>query len=132
MIHFRNIIEQSILMRYYTFLRSNVWSALPEWIQKFDDSIHTTYAKIDKYTPCDWRIYNKGKDSSYTDGYSNGLLERHDNDWDKAKEHCHKLFQRESREAKEQSNADGANNEYSEDIVEEYCHGAGKYNDIWE
>jgi hypothetical protein len=85
MIQLRYIIEQSMLMRYYTFWQDNVWSAPPELIQKFERSIQ--YTKIDKYTPCDWRIYNEGNDSGYTEGYNQGLLEGHDNGWDKAKEY---------------------------------------------
>jgi len=34
MIWLRNIIEQSMLMHYYTFWRNNVWAAPPEWIQQ--------------------------------------------------------------------------------------------------
>jgi hypothetical protein len=29
-------------------------------------------------------MYNEGKDSGYTDGYNQGLLEGHDNGWDEA------------------------------------------------
>jgi hypothetical protein len=120
MIHFRNFIEQSMLMRYYTFWQENVWSASPEWIQQFEESIQVAYAKIDKYTPHHWRMYNEGKDSGYTDGYNQGLLEGHDNGWDEAKEYYQKIFERELREAKHQWKEEGANNEYSEEIAEEY------------
>jgi hypothetical protein len=68
MIQFRNIIEQSILLRYYTFWQDDVWSAPPERIQHFEESIQVSYAKIDKYTPRHWRMYNEGKDSGYTNG----------------------------------------------------------------
>jgi len=61
MIQLRNLIERSMLMRYYTFWRNNVWSVPPEWIQQFEESIQVAYAKIDKYTPRDWRMYNEGK-----------------------------------------------------------------------
>jgi len=120
MIQFRNFIEQSMLMRYYTFWQDNVWSAPPEWIQQFEESIQVAYAKIDKYTPRDWRMYNEGKDSGYTDGYNQGLTEGHDDGWDEAKEYYQKIFERELREAKQQWKEEGANNEYSEEIAEEY------------
>jgi hypothetical protein len=120
MIQLRNFIEQSMLMRYYTFWQDNVWAVYPEWIQQFEESIQVAYAKIDKYTPRDWRMYNEGKDSGYTDGYNQGLLEGHDNGWDEAKEYYQKIFERELREAKQQWKEEGANNEYSEEITEEY------------
>jgi hypothetical protein len=120
MIKFRKMIEQSMLMRYYTFWQNNVWLAPPEWIQQFEESIQIVYAKIDKYTPRDWRMYNEGKDSGYTDGYNQGLLEGHDNGWDEAKEYYQKIFERELREAKQQWKKEGASNEYSEEIAEEY------------
>jgi len=53
--------------------------------------------KIDQYTPYDWRMYNEGKDSGYTDGYNQGLLERHDNGWDEAKQYYQKIFERDLR-----------------------------------
>jgi len=65
-------------------------------------------------------MYNEGKDSGYTDGYNQGLLEGHDNDWDEAKEYYQKIFERELREAKCQWKEEGANDEYSEEIAEEY------------
>jgi hypothetical protein len=65
-------------------------------------------------------MYNEGKDSGYTDGYNQGLLEGHDNDWDEAKEYYQKIFERELREVKQQWKEEGANNEYSEEITEEY------------
>jgi hypothetical protein len=120
MIQFRNIIEQSMLIRYYTFWQNIVWSAPPEWIQQFEESIQVAYAKIDKYTPRDWRMYNEGKDSGYTDGYNQGLLEGHDNGWDEAKEYYQKIFERELREAKQLWKEEGMSNEYSEEITEEY------------
>jgi hypothetical protein len=120
MIQFRNLIEQSMLMRYYTFWQENVWSAPPEWIQQFEESIQVAYAKTDKYTPRDWRMYNEGKDSGYTNGYNQGLTEGHDDGWDEAKEYYQKIFERELREAKQQWKEEGANNEYSEEIAEEY------------
>jgi len=120
MIQFRNIIEQSMLIRYYRFWQDNVWSAPPEWIQQFEESIQVAYATIDKYTPHDWRMFNQGKDRSYTDGYNKGLLEGHDNGWDEAKEYYQKIFERELREAKHQWKEEVANNEYSEELEEEY------------
>ena len=120
MIQLRNFIEQSMLMRYYTFWQNNVWSAPPEWIQQFEESVQVAYAKIDKYTPHDWRMYNEGKDSGYNDGYNQGLLEGHDNGWDEAKEYYQKIFERELREAKHEWKEQGANNEYSKEIAEEY------------
>jgi flagellar biosynthesis/type III secretory pathway protein FliH len=109
-----------MLMRYYTLWQNNVWSAPPEWIQQFEESIQVAYAKVDKYTPRDWRMYNEGKDSSYTNGYNQGLLEGHDNGWDEAKEYYQKIFERELRETKQQWKEEGANHEYSEEIAEEY------------
>jgi len=60
-------------------------SAPPEWIQQFEESLQITHAKINNYTPHDWRMNNEGKDSGYTNVYNQGLLEGHDNDWDEAK-----------------------------------------------
>jgi hypothetical protein len=48
-------------------------------VHQFEESIQVTYVKINKYTPRDWRMYNQGKDSGYTDRYKQGLLEGHDN-----------------------------------------------------
>jgi hypothetical protein len=79
MIQLRNLIEQSMLMRYSKFWQNNVLSAPPEWIQQFEESIQIVYVKIDKYTPRDWRMYNEGKHSGYISGYNQGLLEGHDN-----------------------------------------------------
>jgi flagellar biosynthesis/type III secretory pathway protein FliH len=120
MIQLRNIIEQSMLMRYYTFWQNNVWSEPPKWIQYFEENLQVTYAKIDKYTPRDWRMYNEGKDSGYNSGYNQGLLEGHDNGWDEAKEYYQKIFERELREAKQLWKEEGINDEYSEEVVEEY------------
>jgi hypothetical protein len=120
MIQLRNFIEQSMLMRYYTFWQDNVWSAPPEWIQHFEESIQVGYSKIDKYTPRDWWMYIEGKDSGYTDGYNQGLLEGHDNGWDEAKEYYQRIFKRELREAKQVWKEEGSNIEYSEEITEEY------------
>jgi len=120
MIQLRQFIEQSMLMRYYTFWQDNIWSAPPEWIQQFEESIQVAYAKIDKYTPRDWRMYNEGKDSGYTDGYNQGLLEGHDNGWDEAKKYYQKIFERELRKAKQQWRDEGANDKYFEEIAEEY------------
>jgi hypothetical protein len=78
------------------------------------------YAKVDKYTPRDGRMYNDGKDCRYTDSYNQGLLEGHDNGWDEAKEYYQKIFERELREAQQQWKEDGANNEYFEEIIEKY------------
>jgi len=86
----------------------------------FEEYIQIAYAKIDKYTPQDWRMYNEGKDSGYTDGYNQGLLEGHDNGWDEAKEYYQKICERELREAKQQCMEEGVNNKYSEDFAEEY------------
>jgi len=120
MIQLRIVLEQSMLMRYYTFWNNNVWSAPPEWIQQFEESIQVAYSKIDKYTPRDWRMYNEGKDSGYSDGYNQGLMEGHDNGWDEAKEYYQKIFERELREAKQLWKEGGTNKEYSEEIIEEY------------
>jgi flagellar biosynthesis/type III secretory pathway protein FliH len=67
----------------------------------FEQYIQTAYAKIDKYTPRDWRMYNEGKDSGYSDGYSQKLSKGHDDGWDEAKEYYQKIFERELREAKD-------------------------------
>jgi len=48
-------------MRYYTFWKNNIWSAAPEWIQQFEESIQIAYMKIDKYTPRNGGTYNEGK-----------------------------------------------------------------------
>jgi hypothetical protein len=120
MIQVRNIIEQSMLMRYYTFCQNNVWSPPPEWSPQFEESIQVAYAKINKYTPRDWTMYNEGKDSGYTDGYNQGLTEGHDDGWDEAKEYYQKIFDRELEEPKQQWKEEGADNEYSEDLAEEY------------
>jgi hypothetical protein len=120
MIQLRPCIEQSLLIRCNTFWQDNVWSSPLEWIQQFEESSQIRYAKIDKYTPPDWRMYNEGKHSGYTDGYNQGLLEGHGNDWDEAKEYYQKIFERELREAKQQWKDEGANTEYSEEIEEEY------------
>ena len=120
MVQLRRIIEQSMLMRYYTFWQDNVRSAPPKWIQQFEESIQVAYVKVDKYTPRDWRMYNEGKDSGYNDGYNQGLLEGHDNGWDEAKEYYQKIFERELREAKQQWKEESTKNEYSEEITEEY------------
>ena len=113
MIQFRSMIERSLLMRYYIFWQNNVWMALPEWMIHFEESMQVAYAKIDKYTPRDWRMDNEGNDSGYTDSDHQGLLERHDNGWDEAKEYYQRIFKRELREAKQLRKEDGANNEYS-------------------
>jgi len=47
-------------------------------------------------------------------------LEGHDTGWDKAKEYYQRIFDRELREAKQQCKAEGANNESSENLAEEY------------
>jgi len=120
MIQLRNVIEQSMLLRYYTFWQNNLWSIPPEWIQHFEESIQIAHANIDKYTPRDWRMYNEGKDSGYTNGYNQGLLEGHDNGWDEAKEYYQKIFERELREAKQLLKEEGKIKEYSEDLAEEY------------
>jgi hypothetical protein len=44
-----------------------------------EESFESAYAKVDKYTPWDWKMYNESKDSSYTDGYIQGLLEWYEN-----------------------------------------------------
>jgi hypothetical protein len=120
MVQLHQFIEQSLLMRYYTFWQDNVWLAPPEWIHQFEESIQVAYGKINKYTPHDWRMYNEGKDSGYTDGYNQGLSEGHDSGWDEAKEYSQKIFERELREAKHQWKEEGANNEYSEEIADKY------------
>jgi hypothetical protein len=65
-------------------------------------------------------MYNQAIESGYNDGYNQGLLEEHDNGWDEAKEYYQKIFERNLREAKQQWKEEGANNEYSEEIAEEY------------
>jgi hypothetical protein len=65
-------------------------------------------------------MYIEGKDCGYTDGYNQGLLERHDNGWDEAKKYYQKIFERELREGKQLWKEEGANNDYSEDFAEEY------------
>jgi hypothetical protein len=109
-----------MLMRYYTFWQDNLWSAPPEWIQQFEGSIQVTYAKIDKYTPRNWRMYDEGKDSSYTDGYNQGIFEWHDNGRDEAKEYYWKIFKRELTEAKQQWKEEGVNDKYFEELAEEF------------
>jgi uncharacterized protein with von Willebrand factor type A (vWA) domain len=47
-------------------------------------------------------------------------LEGHDKGWDEAKEYYRKIFERELREANQQWKEEGANNEYSEEMAEEY------------
>jgi len=120
MIQLRNFIEQSLLMGYYTFWQDNVCSAPPEWIPQFEESIQTAYAKINKYTPRDWRMYNKGKNSGYANGYNQGLSKGHDDGCDEAKEYYQRIFERELREAKQQWKEENAINKYSEEIAEEY------------
>jgi len=97
----RTFIEQSILMQYNILWQDDVWLVQPEWIQHFEKSIQIKYAKINKYTPRDWRVYNERKDSGYVDGYNQGHTEGHDDGWDEAKEYYPKIFQRELREAKQ-------------------------------
>jgi len=80
-------------MRYYIFWQNNVWAASPEWIQQFRESIQIAYAKTDRYTPRNVRMYNESKDSGYTDGYLHGLLKGHDNGWNEAKEYYQKIFE---------------------------------------
>jgi len=60
-IQFRNLIEQSILIRYYCFYDENCLSLRYECIQHFEKSIQVAYAKIEKYTPSDRGMYNEGK-----------------------------------------------------------------------
>jgi hypothetical protein len=127
-IQFGNLMEQSMLMRYYRFYEENCLSLRYEWIHHFEESIQVVYAKIDKYIPRDRRISNEGKDSGYTDGYNQGLLEGHDNGSDEAKEYYQNIFERELREAKQQCKEEGAN-EYSEDVAEEY--GDSHIDDEW-
>jgi len=83
----------------------NFISLQPEWVSHFEKSIEVANSKIDKYTPHNWRMYNEGKDSSYNDGYNQGLLDDHDKGWDEAKVYYHKIFEQELREAKQQRNA---------------------------
>jgi len=58
MSQFWNLIEQSIHMPYYQLYEENCFSLPYEWIIHFETSIQVAYAKIYKYTPCDWRMYN--------------------------------------------------------------------------
>jgi len=92
MIQLQSFIEQSMLMWYYRFYEEHCIPLRYDWMIHFEESIQLAYAKIDKYTPRNWRMYNEGKDSSYTDGYNQRLLEGHDNGWDKANEYYHKIF----------------------------------------
>jgi hypothetical protein len=117
MIQLRKTIEQSMLMRYNTCWENNISMVLRDWIQPFEGSIQVEYGKIDKYTPRDWKMYNEGKVSGYTDGYNQGLLEGHDIAWDEAKEYYQKIFERELTEAMQQWKGENAN---FEEITEEY------------
>jgi len=109
-----------MLMQSNVVYEENCLSLRYEWTIHFEESIQLAYVKIGKYTPRNWRMYNEGKESGYTDGYNQGLQEGHDNGWDKAKEYYQKIFKRELHEAKQQWGKEGANNEYSEDLAEEY------------
>ena len=119
LVQLRKGIEQTMIARYYRFYEENCLSLRYEWMIHFEKSIEVAYAKIDKYTPRDWRMYNEGKDSGYTDGYNQGLLEGHDNGWDEAKEYYQKIFERELKEVKQQWKEEGVNTEYSEELEEE-------------
>jgi len=68
MIQFRNLIEQSMLIRYYRFYEENCLSLRYKWMIHFEESIQIAYATMDKYTPRNWRMYNEGNDSGYTNG----------------------------------------------------------------
>jgi len=57
-----------------------------------EESIQLAYAIINKYSPCDCRMYNKAKDSGYTDGYIQGLLQGHDNGEVEDKENYQKIL----------------------------------------
>jgi hypothetical protein len=117
---FRIQIEQSMRMRYYRLSEENCLSLSYEWISHFEESLQVAYAKIDRYTPRDWRRYNEGNDNGYTHGYNQGLLERHDNGWDEAKEYYQKIFERELREMKLQWQKECGNVEHFENMNEEY------------
>ena len=119
MVQFRNLVEQTMLMRYYRFYDENFLSLRNEWMIHFEESIQVAYAKIDTYTPRDWGMYNEGKDSGYNYRYTQELLEGHENGGDEAKESYQKIFERELREAKHQWRKEGTN-EYSEEIAKEY------------
>ena len=56
MIQFRNLIEQSMLMRYHRFYEENCVLLWYEWMIHFEESIQVAYAKINKYAPSDWRM----------------------------------------------------------------------------
>jgi hypothetical protein len=71
-------------------------------------------------TPRDWRMYNEGNDSGYNDGYNQGHLAGHGNDWNEAKEDDLRLFERGRNEVKQQSKEEGTNNDYSEEMEEQY------------
>lgn len=107
-----------MLIQYYTLWQKYVSSALPELIQQFEDSMQVANSKIEKYSPRDWRMYNEAKDSSYTDGYNQGLLEGHDNGLDEVKEYYQNIFERELRQANTQRK-EGANNGDSENVEAE-------------
>jgi len=94
MIQLQTIMEQSMRMRYYSFLKNNVWSAPWELIQQCEQSIKSTYGNIDNYTPCDWGMYNDGNDSCYNGGHNQGLFKRSDYGWNDAKDSSAKIFEK--------------------------------------
>ena len=96
MIRLQNFIEQPMLMQSNVVYEENCISLRYERTIYFKESIQLAYAKIGKYTPRNWRMYNEGKESGYTDGYNQGLQEGHDNGWDEAKEYSENIRKRAS------------------------------------
>jgi len=88
-------------MWYYKLWEENFILLRPEWMICFEDTIQVAYAKVDKYIPWDWRMYNEQEDSGYNNGYNQGLTEGHDDRYNEANEYYQQIFERELREAKE-------------------------------
>jgi len=58
-IQLSNFIQQTMLIQYYQFDAENFLALQQEWMVHFEQSIQLVNAKIDKYSPCHWRIYHK-------------------------------------------------------------------------
>ena len=58
LVQLRNVIEETMIMRYYRFYEELCLSLRYEWMIHFEESIQVAYAKIDTCTPRDWRMYN--------------------------------------------------------------------------
>jgi len=63
---------------------------------------------------------NKGTDSGYTDGYNQGLLKQGDKGSDQGKEYYETILERDHREDTQLWKEEGRNNDYSEQIQQEY------------